>query len=85
MSRLVALLLASACLAGCGGGTTSTTAPPAAATPPASPTSVDFTAFTKELLSNQSDSAEPVPVTATQFLFPDNDNPTAFADVLPVI
>jgi len=79
MKRLLAMLLTTACLAACNGS--SMTAPQAA--PPAQPSGMNFTAFTKELLRIQSDSAQPVPVSAAQFLFPDDDNPQAFAAVLP--
>jgi hypothetical protein len=80
MKGLLAMLLATACLAACDG--TSMTAP---AAPPAQPSGINFTAFTKQLLRIQSDSAQPSPVTTAQFEFPDNDNPQAFAAVLPAI
>jgi hypothetical protein len=80
MKGLLAMLLATASLAACNG--TSMTAP---AAPPAQPSGVNFTAFTKQLLRIQSDSAQPSPVTTAQFEFPDNDNPQAFAAVLPAI
>ncbi len=80
MKALLATLLASACLAGCSGGSTS---PPAASA--AQPSGVNFTAFTKQLLRSDSDSTQPTPVTSTQFEFPDDDNPQAFADVLPAV
>lgn len=80
MKGLLAMLLATACLAACDG--TSMTAP---AAPPAQPSGIDFTAFTKQLLRIQSDSAQPSRVTTAQFEFPDNDNPQAFAAVLPAI
>jgi len=78
MKGLLAMLLATACLAACNGS--SMTAP---AAPPAQPSGMNFTAFTKQLLGIQSDSAQPSPVTTAQFEFPDNDNPLAFAAVLP--
>jgi hypothetical protein len=80
MKGLLAMLLATACLAGCGGSSMSD---PAA--PPAQPSGINFTAFTKQLLRIQSDSAQPSPVTTAQFEFPDDDNPQAFAAVLPAI
>jgi hypothetical protein len=80
MKGLLAILLATACLAACDGS--SMTAP---AAPPAQPSGINFTAFTKQLLRIQSDSAQPSPVTTAQFEFPDNDNPLAFAAVLPAI
>lgn len=83
MKGRLAMLLAMACLAACGGG--STMGPEPAPAPPVPTATVDFTAFTKELLRTQSDSAPPRPVTAAQFAFPDDDNPQAFADVLPAI
>ncbi len=84
MKRVVPLLAATACLAACGGGgVSSPTGPAPVAVAPSPPTGVDFTAFTKSVLSSQSDTAMPVAVAATEFVFPDNDNPTAFAAVLP--
>jgi hypothetical protein len=80
MKGLLAMLLATACLTACDG--TSMTAP---AAPPAQPSGINFTAFTKQLLRIQSDSAQPSPLTTAQFEFPDNDNPQAFAAVLPAI
>lgn len=78
MKGLLAMLLATACLAAC--DHSSMTAP---AAPPAQPAGISFTVFTKQLLGIQSDSAQPSPVTTAQFEFPDNDNPLAFAAVLP--
>ena len=83
MKRAVPLLVATACLAACGGGTSSPTAQAPVAVAPSPPTGVDFTAFTKSVVSGQSDTAVPMAVTAAEFVFPDNDNPTAFAAVLP--
>ena len=79
MKRLIAMSLALASLAACDGS--STTAPHSA--PPAQPQGVNFTAFTLQLLGSPSDSAPPVSVGSTQFVFPDDDNPQAFAAVLP--
>jgi len=81
MKAVLATLLATACLAGCGGGSSMTV--PAA--PPAQPSGISFTVFTKQLLRIDSDSAQPTPVTSAQFVFPDDDNPQAFADVLPAV
>ena len=58
MKGVLAMLLATACLAACDGS--SMTAP---AAPPAQPSGMNFTAFTKQLLGIQSDSAQPSPVT----------------------
>jgi hypothetical protein len=80
MRALVAMLLAGACLSACGGSSMSEPA-----TPPAQAAAINFTAFTEQLLRIQSDTAQPTPVTAAQFSFPDNDNPQAFAGVLPAI
>lgn len=41
-----------------------------------------FTAFTKDLLANTSDTAEPVSVNDREFDFSDKDNPEAYDDVL---
>jgi hypothetical protein len=80
MKALLAMLTA-VCLSACDGG--SRMGPDPAPAPPMQKAQVDFTVFTKELLRAQSDSAQPRPVTAAQFAFPDDDNPQAFADVLP--
>ncbi len=80
MRALVAMMLAGACLSGCGGSSMSE---PAA--PPAQRAAINFTAFAEKLLRIQSDTAQPTPVTTAQFEFPDNDTPQAFADVLPAI
>jgi hypothetical protein len=82
MKGLLAMLLATSCLAACGGGGSGMGPEPGPATP-AQTAKVDFTAFTKELLRAQSDSAQPSPVTTAQFEFADNDNALAFAAVLP--
>jgi hypothetical protein len=84
MKRSTGAVLMLACVAGCGGGSGSGMAPPSSATPPPTTTmSVDFTTFTKTLMANQSDTALPLAVTPTQFVFRDDDNPEAFASVLP--
>ena len=85
MRAALPVLLAAATLAACdGGGSTSTAVEAAqATTPPAQSGSIDFTTFTKELLRSQSDAAQPVAVNAARFVFADNDNPDAFASVLP--
>lgn len=80
MRALLAMLLAGTCLSACGGSSMSEPA-----TPPAQPAAINFTAFTEQLLRIQSDSAQPTAVTTAQFTFPDNDNPQAFAGVLPAI
>lgn len=85
MRALVAVLLAAAMLAACGGGGSMSPATQAApATTPSAQAGIDFTAFTKELLPIQSDASQPVAVNAAQFVFADDNNPDAFASVLPV-
>ena len=81
MKREALALVTLAGLAGCGGG--SGVAPSATTAPPPAAMSVDFTAFTKALVANQSETATPVAVTPAQFVFRDDDNPEAFASVLP--
>ena len=86
MSRWLALLAAATCLAACGGGTTSTTSTPGqmpVTMTPAQPSGVDFTTFTEKLLTIQSDTGAPTTVTANGFVFSGNDNPAAFAAVVP--
>ena len=77
MRRLLTTVLAAAALAACDGSSTSV-AP--AAMPAAG---VNFTVFTEELVRSKSDTAQPVEVNGVQFVFPDDDNPQAFAGVLP--
>jgi len=78
MRRLIATALATAVLAACDGSST----PVAPAAGPAS--GVNFTVFTEELVGSKSHTAQPVAVDGVQFVFPDDDNPQAFAGVLPV-
>jgi len=80
VKRTLAVLAVIGCIGGCGGGGSATTA---ATPPPPPPASVDFTAFAKDLLASQSETALPVPVAMTAFVFKDDDNPEAFASVLP--
>ena len=80
MRRVAALVALVGAVAGCGGGSYGPA--PQAGTPPP-PASVDFTTYTKELLASQSDSALPNAVSVAQFTFHDDDNPDAFASVLP--
>jgi len=83
MKALVPVLTA-ACLVACGGGGMSdqTTMTPPTATPAAK---TNFTTFTERLISTQSETAEPMAVARTDFYFPDDDNETAFAAVVPAI
>ena len=81
MKRAIPGLIAMGCLAGCGGGGSGAPSAVAAGPPPAA--SVDFTAFTKNLVTTQPDSAVPIPVSVAEFAFRDDDNPAAFASVLP--
>jgi hypothetical protein len=78
MRTLLAMAVVSATVAGCGGGSMSE---PAA--PPAQPSGINFTTFTEALLRIQSEAGQPAAVTSAQFVYPDNDNPQAFAAVLP--
>ena len=80
MRAVIALLVASALLAGCGGSSLSEPTPP-----PAQSSGINFTNFTLQLLRSQSDTAQPLQVRSAQFEFPDDDNPQAFAAVLPAI
>jgi hypothetical protein len=85
----VAALAAAGLLSACGGASMSEAASAAPAqgsaqsTAPTQASGMNFTAFTEQLLHTQSDSAQPLAVTVAQFVFPDNDNPQAFAAVLP--
>ena len=81
MRRVVAAIAVVGAVVGCGGGGSHGQAPPAGTPPPAA--AVDFTSFTKELLTSQSDSALATAVPAARFTFQDDDNPDAYASVLP--
>jgi len=96
MKALIPLMIA-ACLAACGGGDTSgdSTMNPASATGTANtsaaanaPTATtagmtDFTTFTEKLMSDQSNTEQPLAVAPANFYFPDNNNESAFAAVMP--
>jgi hypothetical protein len=79
MKRLLAALVLATALSACGGSSS----PPHAASAPAQASGINFTAFTEKLLQLQSDSALPLAVSDGEFVFPDDDNPQAFAGVLP--
>ena len=83
MKGLVPVLMA-ACLAACGGGDMSDhgTMNPPMVTPAAK---TNFTTFTERLISSQSETGEPLAVARADFYFPDDDNETAFAAVVPAI
>ena len=53
---------------------------PPTATPAAK---TNFTTFTEKLIGSQSETEEPQAVAPTDFYFPDDDNATAFAAVVP--
>jgi ABC-type glycerol-3-phosphate transport system substrate-binding protein len=80
MRALLALLLVAAGVSGCGGESMA-----APTSTPTQTSAVNFTSFTEKLLQIHSDSAQPTAVTNAQFEFPDNDNPQAFAAVLPAV
>ena len=71
-------------LAGCGGSSNSPgdddddNEPP----PPPPVTTVDFPDFLRDILAMTSDTTDPVDVNDEDFLFPDNDDPTLFDDVI---
>ena len=79
MKRLILPLAVAAALSGCGGDSMGASQAMPAAAPPSA---TDFTAFLKQLLAGQSDTSAPLTVSAAQFVFPDDDNPAAFATVL---
>jgi hypothetical protein len=82
MNRLALIALVFAWLAACSGGAGGD--PQSTSTAPATvvPEKVDFTAFTEALVSSRPDSTDPVPVTAAEFTFRDDDNAAAFSTVL---
>jgi hypothetical protein len=83
MKGLVPVLMAAGLVA-CGGGDTSdqSTMNAPMVTPAAK---TNFTTFTERLVSRQSETEEPLAVALTDFYFPDDDNETAFAAVVPAI
>jgi hypothetical protein len=82
MNRLALIAVVFAWLAGCSGGAGGgpQAIPPAPAT--ALNEKVDFTAFTEALVSSRPDGTDPVPVTAAEFMFRDDDNSAAFSAAL---
>jgi hypothetical protein len=80
----VAPVLMAGCLAACGGADMSDNGSmnPATAT---SAAKADFTTFTEKLIRSQSETGEPVAVAAADFYFPDDDNESAFAAVVPAV
>ena len=85
---LAAACLTAASLAACGGGgmaDNSSMNPDSAMNPPTvTPTAkTNFTTFTAKLIGSQSETEEPLAVAPTDFYFPDDDNATAFAAVVP--
>ncbi|MGH8171497.1 MAG: hypothetical protein ACREPX_00025 [Rhodanobacteraceae bacterium] len=81
MNRFCAIALFAAVLAGCGGSNSnsSVTPPPP---PPPPPTTTSFTTFVHTELAQTSNASEPENVNDVMFTFPDDDDPTAFDDVL---
>lgn len=77
VSAIVALVLG-----GCGssGDDPVAVVPPPPPPPPPAPT--DFTMFVKDQFANTSDMTDPVDVDNEDFEFSDNDDPTAFDDLL---
>ena len=83
MNRSLVIVVMSACLAACSGGASMSDSHPSAVSAASATTdNVDFTEFTKTLVASRPDTTDPVPVASNEFVFPDNDNPTAFAAVL---
>jgi uncharacterized lipoprotein YmbA len=81
MKWVLAVMMAAG-LAACGGGDmsdSSTMNPPMVA--PAA--KISFTAFTEKLISNRSETEEPLSVAPADFSFADDDNEAAFAAVVP--
>jgi hypothetical protein len=78
---LVPVLMAGG-LAACGGGEMSdnSSLSPPMMTPAAR---ISFTSFTEKLISSRSETEEPLAVAPTDFSFADDDNPAAFAAVVP--
>lgn len=79
MRRFILPLAALAVLSACGGDSMGAATPAPA---PAARAASDFTSFVLDLLKSPSDTAEPVAVSAAQFVFRDEDNPAAFATAL---
>ena len=86
--RWVVPVLTAACLAACGGGDMSDSGTMNADSnmnPPIPTAKINFTTFTEKLISSQSETEEPLAVAPTDFYFPDDENPAAFAAVVPAV
>ena len=81
MKAILVAILAAALLNACSGGSSDTMQPPATA----QPTSVNFTSFVKTIVVEHSDVAIPLEVKTVTFVFTDDENPAAFAEVLPPV
>lgn len=77
MNRFIVMTLGALVLAGCDGNGMKTISP---ATPAVQPT--NFTTFVKGQLAATTETATPADVSSTAFTFPDDNNDSAFSDVL---
>lgn len=77
-----AVLVIACAIGGCGGGGSKGGAAPSPQPPAAAPTSVDFTAFSKSVMSSGEQSS-PSEVESITFKFDADDNPSAYDDLLP--
>lgn len=77
MNRIIVMTLGAMAIAGCDGNGMKTISP---APPAAQPT--NFTAFVKGQLAATTETAIPADVASTPFTFPDDNNESAFSDVV---
>lgn len=85
MKKILAAIPAAALMVACGGGSSQTMQPAAVVPPPevTQPMSVNFTSFVKTMVVEHSNAVAPLDISKVSFAFTDDENPTAFADVLP--
>jgi ABC-type glycerol-3-phosphate transport system substrate-binding protein len=76
--RALALIGAVAVIAGCGGGSSSSYETPPVATQPAS-----FTSWSKQEVFAKAETATPTETEPLMFNFDGDDNPDAYAELLP--
>jgi hypothetical protein len=78
MNRLIVMILGAIAIAGCDGDGMKVSRTPAM--PEVQPS--NFTAFVKGQIGTTTETATPADVSSTTFAFPDDNNESAFSDVV---